>query len=214
MDALKKSNLNSNYCIFVDMLKYHRFNGKEARSFAKELASLRLRVFFDFPYLYEGNEEYEMKYLETYFRAQHSFLFLVEENQKIVGASTGIWAQEEEESFRTPFILNGMNPENIFYFGESVLLPEYRGRGLGKIFFEEREHFAKSLSFIQTLSFCAVERSDSHPLKPNNYRPLNSFWESLGFQKENKLKTEYEWQDRGEKQATKKTMQYWIKHLK
>ncbi len=178
-----------------------------------DLASLRLKVFFDFPYLYEGSQEYEMKYLETYFKAQHSFIFLVEDNQSIVGASTGIWAQEEEESFRKPFLLNGMNPETIFYLGESVLLPKYRGMGLGRVFFQEREAFARTLPSIQTLSFCAVERPQSHVLKPQDYRPLNTFWESVGFRKEDKLTTEYEWQDRGENQVTKKTMQYWTKRL-
>ena len=31
-----------------------------------DIASLRLKVFKDFPYLYDGNIEYEHKYLERY----------------------------------------------------------------------------------------------------------------------------------------------------
>lgn len=175
---------------------------------------MRLKVFFEFPYLYEGNADYEKKYLETYFKAKHSFVFLVEDNKKIVGATTGIHALEEEESFRKPFELCGLNPEEIFYFGESVLLPEYRGQGLGKKFFEERETYARSLPFIKYLSFCAVVRPENHPLKPTDYKPLDPFWKSMGFSTVQGLVTQYEWKDRDEELQTKKSMQYWIKKIR
>lgn len=196
------------------MLKFHRLHGEEARAFVHDLAELRLKVFWDFPYLYEGTPDYEKKYLETYFKARHSFIFLVEDHQQIVGASTGIWAREEEESFNRPFVDKGLNPAEIFYFGESVLLPDYRGRGLGKVFFEEREAFARSLPFIKALSFCAVVRSSEHPLMPAGYRPLDSFWESQGFRKVPDLMTTYHWQDRGESVETAKDMQFWMKQIR
>lgn len=192
------------------MLKYHRLAGEEARKYADALATLRLKVFWDFPYLYEGSAEYEKRYLETYFKAKHSFIFLVEDNGKIVGATTRIWAAEEEESLQAPF----ENPSEVFYFGESVLLPEYRGQGIGKMFFEERETYARSLPFIKYLSFCAVVRPDSHPLKPVGYRPLDSFWNDQGFHKVSGLVTTYEWKDRDEDKQTKKAMQYWMKEIK
>lgn len=190
-----------------------RLRGNEARAFVNDLAALRLKVFYDFPYLYEGTLDYENKYLETYFKAQNSFVLLVKDQDLIVGATTGIWAQEEEENFKKPFIDHGLDPAKVFYFAESVLLNEYRGKGLGKIFFEEREKFARSLGMIDYLSFCAVERSPEHPLRPKDYRPLDSFWESQGFKKEAGLVTKYEWPDRGETKSTYKTMQYWLKKL-
>jgi len=193
---------------------FHRLDGQEARRFVQELAELRLKVFFDFPYLYEGNLDYEKHYLETYFQAKHSFIFLVEHEGKIIGATTGIWAKEEEDNFRRPFENNGMDPEKIFYFGESILLPEYRGKGLGKVFFEEREKFARSLPFIETLSFCSVLRDENHPLKPDHYQPLDNFWMGQGFLKAQNLTTQYEWQDREETVPSFKNMQYWIKNLK
>lgn len=41
--------------------------GGEAERFVDGLASLRIRVFRDFPYLYEGDRQYERRYLRTYF---------------------------------------------------------------------------------------------------------------------------------------------------
>lgn len=195
------------------MLNYLRLSGEEARAFINELAALRLKVFWDFPYLYEGTLEYEKKYLETYFKARHSFIFLVQDGDKIVGATTGIWAQEEEESFRRPFLDAGFDPSKVFYFGESVLLNEYRGKGIGKKFFQEREAYARSLPFIEKLSFCAVERPSDHPLRPKDYEPLDTFWHQQGFQKVPGLVTEYEWQDRNESSSTTKKMQFWMKSL-
>lgn len=191
-----------------------RLSGQEARSYAKELAELRLKVFWDFPYLYEGTLDYEKKYLETYFKAQHSFILILKEDGKCIGATTAIWAREEEESFRKPFSDFGINPEEVFYFGESLLLPEYRGKGLGKIFFQERERFARSLPFVKKLSFCAVEREPAHPLRASDYRPLDEFWLSQGFQKIDGLTTEYEWQDRDQKEVTAKKMQFWLKEIR
>jgi GNAT superfamily N-acetyltransferase len=191
------------------MLTFLRLRGEEARRYVDQLASIRLKVFWEYPYLYEGTLEYEKKYLETYFKAKNSFIFLVQDGDKIVGATTSILASEEEESFQRVFT----SPEKVFYFGESVLLHEYRGRGLGKKFFEEREAFARSIPGVKTLSFCAVERSATHPLKPADYKPLDEFWNMMGFHKSPGLTTEYEWQDRNELQSTKKKMQYWIKEI-
>lgn len=197
----------------LEKFKFHRLSGEQARAFVEELAHLRLKVFFDFPYLYEGNLDYEKDYLETYFKAKHSFVFLVEDQGKIVGATTSIWAEEEVENFKKPFQDNGIDPKTVFYFGESVLLNEYRGQGLGKIFFDERERFARSLPFIKVLSFCAVVREDTHPLRPSNYRPLDTFWHSQGFRKAEGIVSHYEWKDRDQNQSTFKDMQFWTKTL-
>lgn len=187
--------------------------GEKARPYVNELARLRLDVFYEYPYLYEGSLEYEKNYLETYFKATHSFILILKDGDKVIGATTGIWANEEEDSFKTPFKNFGINPEDVFYFGESVLLKDYRGKGLGKIFFEERERYARSLPFIKLLSFCAVQR-ENHPLKPHDYKPLDSFWENQGFKKVEDLTTTYHWRDRGEKKETDKLMQFWIKEIK
>ncbi len=193
--------------------KFLRLNGSQARDYVNQLANLRLTIFNDFPYLYEGNLDYEKKYLETYLKAEHSFIFLVLDNDKVIGATTGIWAKEEEDSLKKPFKNFGISADEVFYFGESLLLNEYRGQGIGKIFFEEREKFCKQLPFIKMMSFCAVVRDSHHPLKPQGYKPLDEFWKAMGFHKKEGLTTQYEWQDRGESAPTNKQMQYWIKTL-
>jgi hypothetical protein len=46
---------------------------------------------------------------------------------------------DETDDVQAPFIQNGFDLNEIFYFGESILKPEYRGLGLGHLFFDERE---------------------------------------------------------------------------
>ncbi len=199
----------------IKEIEFIRLYGSQARPYAEALAHLRIAIFREFPYLYDGDFHYEKKYLETYFNSQHSYILLLKDKNKdkYIGATTAILAQDEGEEFRNPFTNFGLNPKEICYFGESLLMPEYRGIGLGKIFFKERIQFASSMNFIKYLSFCAVIRPDSHPLRPEGYRPLDTFWNSMGFKKVDHLKTNYSWKDINDNEETSKTMQYWLKSI-
>ena len=46
----------------------------------------------------------------------------------VVGASTGIPLAQDSAEFQAPFPGRGIDPSRVFYCGESVLLPAYRGR--------------------------------------------------------------------------------------
>lgn len=190
-----------------------RLNGASALEYAEVIADLRIKIFKDYPYLYLGDHNYEMNYLKTYFDSSKSFILLVKHGEKVIGVTTAIWAEDENLEFKSPFQNNGYDPKQICYFGESLLLPEYRGLGIGKKFFSEREIFAKSLGSIKYLSFCAVIREEDHPLKPEGYKKLDSFWNDQGFLKVNGLVTHYSWKDIDQDKETYKTMQFWMKQL-
>jgi len=51
--------------------------GAEIASIFEGLGKLRIAVFRDFPYLYEGTLEHEKEYLQTYANSERSFLFSV-----------------------------------------------------------------------------------------------------------------------------------------
>ena len=69
--------------------------GSDLARYIPELAQLRIRVFRDFPYLYEGDLDYERRYLETYTRSPGSVIVLVFDGNDIVGASTGLPLSDE-----------------------------------------------------------------------------------------------------------------------
>lgn len=187
--------------------------GAEIASVFEDLAELRIRVFRDFPYLYEGSVAYEKEYLKVYSQSERAFLFAVYANNKMVGATTCIPLSDETSEVRLPFETAGFDTDTFFYFGESILIPEYRGLGLGHRFFDEREAHARSFGTFKTTCFCAVERDEKHPLKPENYRPNDVFWQKRGYQKEPSLQCTFEWQDINESVSTAKTMIYWTKDL-
>jgi GNAT superfamily N-acetyltransferase len=178
-----------------------------------DLARLRLTVFREFPYLYDGTPEYEARYLTTYAESPESLFVLALDGERVVGASTGLPMADETDEFQRPFRERGWDPQRIFYFGESVLLADYRGAGLGLRFFAEREAYARRLGRFDLCAFCAVERPLDHPRRPPDYQPLNDFWARRGYRHHPELRTEYHWRDLDEQSDSAKPMSFWLKEL-
>jgi GNAT superfamily N-acetyltransferase len=197
----------------ADELRVERVHGADIAHYLTPLARLRIRVFRDFPYLYEGDEDYERKYLQTYIGSPDSIVVLVFDDDRLVGASSGLPLADEVEELRRPFEQTGADLETIFYCGESVLLPEYRGRGLGVRFFEEREAHARALGRFDTICFCAVQRPADHPRRPADYVPLDDFWKRRGYTPRPDLRTEFAWKDLDEPTESPKPMMFWTKRL-
>lgn len=188
--------------------------GPEIGPHIDDLARLRIEVFRAFPYLYEGSLDYEQNYLVTYASSPESLFVLAFDGESVVGVSTGMPMDHETEAFRKPFVEGGWDPARIFYFAESVLLPSYRGQGIGVRFFEEREAYARRLGRFDHCCFCAVERPADHPLRPADYVPLNAFWSKRGYVHQPQLRTEFSWRDIGENEESAKPMSFWMKELR
>ncbi len=194
-------------------LTFMRKTGREIADVFDELAHLRITVFRDFPYLYSGTVDYEKTYLKTYVNPERSFLFAAFDGDQMVGATTCIPLSDETEEVQLPFLQARYDVSTIFYFGESILLPGYRGRGLGHRFFDEREAHAASFGDYELTCFCAVQRPDDHPQRPVDYQPLDGFWIKRGYQCAPELQSQFEWLDVGEMTSTAKTMVYWLRPL-
>lgn len=194
-------------------LRYLNLQGAQLADWISELARLRIRVFREFPYLYDGDEAYEARYLQTYLQSPRSLMVLVFDGEQVVGASSGLPLSDETAEVQAPFRQAGMTLARVFYCGESVLLPKYRGLGAGVEFFRRREAHAKALGGFDTSVFCAVQRPLDHPRRPANYRPLDDFWQHRGYQRYPQLQTTFSWQDLDETRESAKPMVFWLKHL-
>lgn len=188
-----------------------RVSGAALEQYIPALARLRITVFRDFPYLYDGTQEYEARYLQTYSKAPDGVAVLVFDADRVVGASTAVPLRQETEEFKRPFVAAGIDPDRVFYLGESVLLKEYRGRGLGVRFFAEREAHGREVGPFDWFAFCAVQRPADHPLRPAGYVPLDAFWRRRGYAMRPDLVTQYAWKDVDEEEETAKTMVFWLK---
>lgn len=185
----------------------------ELKTYLPDLARLRIRVFRDFPYLYDGSVEYEEKYLETYTGCAESIVVLVLDGEQVIGASTGLPMAAETPEFQQPFLEHDYDPGRIFYCAESVLLKEYRGRGIYPRLFAEREGHARRLGRFDMCCFCCVQRPVEHPLRPADYVPLDAVWSKFGYVKHPELATTYDWKDVDEPGETPKPMIFWLKPL-
>lgn len=189
------------------------FTGEQAKPFIPELARLRINVFREYPYLYDGSMAYEKEYLQTYMRSSDSIVVIAFDGDKVVGASTAMPMEHETSNVIKPWLEQGVDPKDMFYFGESVLLQPYRGQGVGVGFFRHREQWAASLGRFSLLAFCAVIRPDDHPLKPANYTSLESFWQRRGFKKAHDIVCNMSWKDLDQPNETDKQLQFWMKNL-
>lgn len=195
------------------MLNFKRLSGNALTPYIADLARLRIEVFRAYPYLYDGDLDYEKKYLQTYIDAPGSVIVLALAADMVVGASTAIPLSQETGEVKAPFLAQGYDINKVFYCGESVLLPEYRDQGAGVRFFDEREAHACELGGFEYSTFCAVDRPDDHPLRPEGHVPLDSFWRHRGYEKHPELTTEFRWQEIGEEQESPKPMTFWMKRL-
>jgi GNAT superfamily N-acetyltransferase len=176
------------------------------------LARLRIAVFREWPYLYDGEMAYEEDYLRHYAACPDSIAVLALADGEVVGASTGLPLSAAEAGFREPFAKDGPPPDSVYYFGESVLLPAWRGRGIGHSFFDHREAQARRCGARWT-AFCAVDRSPDDPRRPADHRPLDPFWRKRGYRKHPELRANFRWREVGGKEATGHSLTFWLREL-
>ena len=162
-----------------------------------EVAKLRIAVFRDWPYLYDGDVGYEREYLAAYAQSPNSVVVLARAGDKVVGASTGIPLAEDSAEFQAPFLERGIEVAKVFYCGESVLLPQYRGRGIGHAFFDAREAHARALGGFEWAAFAAVDRDDGDPRKPQGHRGNEAFWSRRGYVRQPGMTMRLHWNEVG-----------------
>jgi GNAT superfamily N-acetyltransferase len=186
--------------------------GAAIRPHLADLAALRIEVFREFPYLYEGTVAYEEGYLAGYAASPDSLVVLARDGDVIVGAATAMPLTLHGDDVAPTLRVGGYDPAAVYYFGESVLRASHRGRGLGHVFLDQREAAARRLGY-RVAAFCALERPVDHPRRPAGYRPLDGLWQRHGFVRRPDLVATFTWKDLDEPQERPKPMVCWIKEL-
>ena len=194
-------------------VRIERLTGDRLQALLPDLARLRITVFRAFPYLYDGSLAYEERYLRTYVEAADSVIVGAFDGTAVIGASTGLPLVHEPPGLTDTFAAHGFDVAKVFYFGESVLLPEYRGHGVGVAFFREREAHARALGRFDWAAFCGVVRPPEHPRRPADYVPLDAFWRKRGFAPVPGMVGSITWRDLDEAEESAKPMQFWVKRL-
>jgi GNAT superfamily N-acetyltransferase len=193
-------------------LTFETLRGPALLPLLPALARLRIAVFREWPYLYEGDEAYERKYLRAYSDSPGAAVVVCRDAEEVVGAATCEPMTEGHAPVCQAFEAAGLDPREHCYFGESVLLPRHRGQGAGVRFFAEREAHARSLG-LRRAAFCGVLRDPADPRRPAGYVPLDAFWRKRGYVPRPDLTVSFDWKEIGAAAETPHTLSFWLKDL-
>jgi len=193
------------------VIRTETLTGAAVTAVLDDLARLRISVFRDWPYLYDGDLEYERNYLRAY-ESPGAVVVAAWDGGRMIGAATGAPMEDHADDFAAAFAGRPEPLDQIFYCAESVLLPEYRGRRLGHVFFDGREAQGRALG-RRFSAFCSVIRPADHPARPADYLPLDGFWRKRGYAPLPGAVAEFEWRDIGESTQSRKPLQFWMKKL-
>lgn len=177
-----------------------------------DLAALRIRVFRDWPYLYDGDLGYERRYLKRFAASAEAVMIGAYDGGRLVGASTAAPMEDHATDFAAPLAQAGLDPAQVWYLAESVLLPDYRGHGAGHRFFDLREAAGRALGRVHAV-FCSVLRPADHPQRSPGYRPLDAFWRARGYAPIPGAIAHFSWKDIGASAETSKPLQLWSRSL-
>ncbi|CAM3262457.1 GNAT family N-acetyltransferase [Paracoccus nototheniae] len=185
--------------------------GDDLAAALEDVARLRIAVFHDWPYLYDGNHDYERDYLRAY-QSPGAVVVAALDGDRIVGAATGAPMSDHAADFGAAFADRPEALSDIFYCAESVLMRQYRGQGVGHAFFDAREAHARGLG-ARYSAFCSVIRPADHPMRPADYRPLDEFWRKRGYAPLPSVTATFSWKDLGDASETDKSLQFRMKTL-
>ncbi|WP_198368832.1 GNAT family N-acetyltransferase [Roseomonas rosulenta] len=194
----------------TDGLRFETLQGDALRAWLPRLAGLRIAVFRDWPYLYDGEAGYEERYLAAYAASPGAAVIAAIDGERAVGCATCQPMAEAGARVQAAFRGRGLDPARFCYFGESVLLPEFRGRGAGVRFFAEREAHVRRLG-LTAAAFCAVVRNDNDPRRPKDYVPLDAFWTKRGYVRRPDISVVFDWKEVGDDRETPHALGFWVK---
>lgn len=177
-----------------------------------DLATLRLDIFREYPYLYLGRREDELDYLRTYGEAPDACVVLAYDGSTVVGAATGMPLIHEEPRMLEALAGTSFPLNQLYYVGELLFYPEYRNRGLGRKLLARLERHVRSLGSYRSLTCATVERPDDHPLRPRDYVPITRFLGRTGFVRLPGVTTRFVWRET-DGVTRDHPMQFWIREL-
>lgn len=185
--------------------------GREVIPYIHKVAELRIAVFREYPYLYDGELSYEERYVHMYSQTKDAILVIAEHNHEVVGAITGLPLAESQKEIKALFIKNDIPSERFFYLGEIILLQEYRRKKIGDLMYQQFEKALEEMEFYEKIAICEVVRAENDLRKPLDYKSLDRFWSRRGYVKHPDLVVYFSWREIGGAGEVKHPMVFWIK---
>ena len=186
-------------------------NGHEIIAHLDQLADLRLGIFREYPYLYDGNRDGERRYLGSY--AGKGLVLLALDTEQVAGAITGMSLADETPALVAPFHAAGLAPQEYFYIGELLLYAPYRKHGTGSLLLTRLEQLVEERTSCRHYCFATVVRPANHPEKPVDFVSIERFSHRHGYRLLPGVSARIAWQEI-DGQTTTKRLDFWQKEVK
>lgn len=198
-------------------LLFTLFVGVQCSSMLDTVSQLRMEAFKEYPYLYEGDKDYESHYTNIYTQEQAIVVKAIVDGN-LAGIITGIPLVEDAKNFPEEteiFMQHNFDPNGFYYIGEVIVLSQHKLKNIGTQLFKKLEQQAYEWGYR---NFCLVtiEHEKNHPLRPLDYQDSDSFFQKLGYVKtEIKIPAKYPTicAD-GSVREIQNILAFWIKHTK
>lgn len=198
-------------------IEYKLLFGQQIRDHAAVISPL-LGIFAEWPYLYQQSDPLEdVNYiLERYANQSDSAVCIAFEGNKAVGAAMGVPLTQAPQHYREAFPENEQRPDDIFYWGELVVLKEYRGEHIATELLTRLGKYVTESGKYKAICFANVEREADYRLshlKPEKYVSLDELWKRFGFEKRLDIRMQGKWTVLNERVESLHEMFVWWKKL-
>jgi hypothetical protein len=199
---------------FKPAIEYQLLVGQQIAETVDFIVAQRLDAYAKYPYLYQGTATQEQVYLNSFLFESDSAIVVVYDRGIPIGFATGLALVDYEKVFPgsvAKFQAAGLDPAQIYYISEDVVLDGYPKTEITKQLYLMLEKFAQNRGFRSCCFVC--EHHVEHPLKPMNYEDPGLFFKSMGYQ-QTKIETVSDWltyQVDGSVHNQDHKLTYWLK---
>lgn len=144
------------------------------------LADLRVRIFREFPYLYDGTVEDECSNLRAYANSANSLITVMYDGIRHIAAMSCLPMQDAWGELVDNLSTQAVNISECLYIGEILMEKTHRGMGLGSRLFDFARMHAVRLN-MKKLCFFSVRRDHTHDARPADYLEPAELWQKWGF---------------------------------
>lgn len=177
--------------------------------YIEDIGRLRIKVFREYPYLYDGELKIEQSYLTLFAHSKEGLAVIALEDDRIVGAITGAPVEDTLKQTIRMFKEKQIPTQDLFYMGDIVVLKDYQGKGIGSRLYKAFEQLVRKKGKFKRITLCEVEREN----KPAGVRGATGFFKMLGYVKDPTLVTHQSWKDIGDIKETQKPVVFSLKEL-
>ncbi len=192
-------------------IQFEVLKGAQIKSIEQSFANLRIAIFREYPYLYEGDLATEKQYFDMF--GGNTICIIAKDASTVVGVIIGTPLQEIFDQFLKPLIEADISVEKMFYLADLLVLKSYRGKRIGHSLYELFEKEVQKTEQFTNILIREIFKSPDDPKKPSAYYSLDPFWDKRGFKKMEGISQQDQWKAIGDEDISLHTMVYRMKKL-